>query len=88
MKCVAHLWRSIDCDGNQFILCLSPVYSFKGGAPTEAFSCESSLSRRLDDVGFDADSIRMGLSKLRHRKNSTWANIEVPAGVFELFGAG
>jgi hypothetical protein len=52
MQCIAHLWNSIDCDGNQFLLCLSPLESIEGGAPTEAFTSEKSLALRLADVGF------------------------------------
>jgi hypothetical protein len=86
MQCIAHLWNSIDCDGNHFLLCLSPLHSVEGGAPTEAFANEDSLALRLADVGFSAGSIRKNMASLRDREETIWSNVRVPSDVFAKFG--
>jgi hypothetical protein len=85
MRCIAHIWNSLDCDGNQFLLCLSPLDSTTDGAPIEAFRNEKALSRRLSGMGIAAATINDTLSKLRHRKDITWTNIEIPEDAFEDF---
>jgi hypothetical protein len=72
--------------GNSFVLCLSPLHSIEGGAPTETFANEKLLSQRLADIGFCAISIQKNIFNLRNDKDSNWSNLEVPQGVFEGFG--
>ncbi|WP_213803269.1 hypothetical protein [Granulicella sp. dw_53] len=87
MQCIAHMWSSPDCEGeNQFALCLSPTDSTEGGAPTESFANEEALSLRLTDVGFDTSSVSLNLCRLRRRETLAWSNTEVPSEVFEHFG--
>jgi hypothetical protein len=86
MQCIVHVWKSLDCDGNSFLLCLSPLNSVEGGAPTEAFADERSLAERLTDIGFSAISVRKNIFNLRNDQDANWSNLEVPSGVFEGFG--
>jgi hypothetical protein len=86
MRCIAHIWNSLDCDGNQLLLCISPLDSVAGGAPVEAFTNEKSLARRLRDIGVDSDFINEKLSSLRDHEEMTWATIEVSLNAFESFG--
>jgi hypothetical protein len=86
MRCIAHIWNSFDCDGNRFLLCLSPLDSVVGGAPVEAFPDEKSLSQRLADMGVRTDFIQNNLPNLRNLKEVTWTDIEIFQLAFESFG--
>jgi hypothetical protein len=86
MQCVAYIWNSSDYEGNTFLLCLSPLGSVEGGAPTEAFVNERALSHRLSEVGFSASSVATSLSSLRNGRDSTSSNLEVSQRVFDSFG--
>jgi hypothetical protein len=86
MQCIVHVWKSLDCDGNCFLLCVSPLNSIEGGAPIEAFADERSLAERLAAIGFSAICIRKNIFNLRNDRDANWSNLEVPNGVFERFG--
>jgi hypothetical protein len=86
MQCIVHVWKSLDCDGNCFLLCVSPLNSVEGGAPIEAFADERSLAGRLAEIGFSAMCIRKNIFNLRNDRYANWSNLEVPTGVFERFG--
>jgi hypothetical protein len=88
MRCIAHIWNSFDCDGNRFLLCLSPLDSVVGGAPVEAFPDEKSLSQRLVDMGVRTDFIQKNLPSLWNFKEVTWTDIEISQLAFESFGRG
>jgi hypothetical protein len=82
VQCIAHLWNSIDRDGNYFLLSLNPLDSVAGGAPTEAFANEKSLALRLVDLGFCVNSIQKNMSGLKDRKETVWSTVSVPPDVF------
>jgi hypothetical protein len=86
MECIAYLWNFSDCEGSNFILCLSQLESVEGGAPTEAFSNETKLSERLTDIGTHADAIVANLQSLRDGRDSTYFHLEVSQRAFEGFG--
>ena len=86
MKCVAYMWSSLDCYGNQFLLCLSPLLSVAGGIPTEAFRDKTSLALRLVDIGCTRHSINRNISNLGTQADNTWSSLEVDPRVFESFG--
>jgi hypothetical protein len=86
MRCIAHIWNSFDCDGNHFLLCLSPLDSVVGGAPVEAFRDEKSLSKRLADLGVRPAFIQKNLPNLQNLKEMTWTDIEIFQLAFESFG--
>ncbi len=86
MRCIAHMWSSTDCDGNHFLLCLSPLCSILGGAPVEAFTNKKSLALRLAEIGCKAESIVRNIAHLGSSTDDTWSYVEVPLLVFEGFG--
>jgi hypothetical protein len=86
MRCIAHIWNSHDCDGNQILLCLSPLDSLVGGAPVESFRNEKSLFQRLTTMGVEISFIKKNLSNLRRKTSITWENIEISRDDFESFG--
>ena len=87
MECIAYLWNSSDCEGNNnFILCLSQLGSVEGGAPTEAFPNETELSERLTNIGILGEAIATHLQGLRNGRDSAYFHLEVTQRAFESFG--
>jgi hypothetical protein len=87
MECIAYLWNSSDCEGNNnFTLCLSQLRSVEGGAPTEAFPNETELSERLTDIGTLGEAIATHLEGLRNGRASAYFHLEVTRRAFESFG--
>ena len=86
MRCIAHIWHTFDCDGNRFLLCLSPLDSVVGGAPVEAFPDEKSLSQRLTEMGIGTDFIQKNLPNLQSLKKMTWTDLNISQLAFESFG--
>jgi hypothetical protein len=86
MECIAYLWNSSGCEGNNYILCLSRLGSVEGGAPTETFPNETRLSERLTDIGTRADDIVAHLQCLRNGRDSAYFHLDVSQTAFESFG--
>jgi hypothetical protein len=80
MKCLVHVWRSLDPDEDRFVLRLTPLAS--GPTAFELFPDEWSLSRRLTEIGLTKTFLQMTLSNLRETCNAVWSNYEVADHVF------
>ena len=86
MKCTVHIWKSIDSEGNNFLLRLRPLYSFEHNRSVETFRNEKTLSRRLTAIGFTEDARRTSLSNLHSGNSAMWSHMEIPQAIFEGFG--
>src|ERR1700677_3320975 len=86
MQCIAHIWKSFDCEGKHFLLRLRPLYSLEHHRSVESFRNERSLSRRLAGIGFTKLSIRTSLTNLRTGENAMWSHMEIAQDIFDGFG--
>ena len=86
MKCTVHIWKSIDSEGNNFLLRLRPLYSFEHNRSVETFRNEKTLSRRLTAIGFTEDARRTSLSNLHSGSSAMWSHMEIPQAIFDGFG--
>ena len=86
MRCIAHIWNSFDCDGNQLLLCISPLNSTVGGAPVEAFASERLLCQRLREIGVQSDFLKDRYRNLQDKRATTWGSIDVSPQAFQSFG--
>jgi hypothetical protein len=80
MKCLVHIWRSLDPDENRFVLRMTPLAS--GPTAFELFPNELSLTRRLTEIGLTRSFLQTTLANLRDTSNAIWPNYDVADHVF------
>jgi hypothetical protein len=86
MRCIAHIWKSPEADGNIFRLRLTSLDSEGNRAAVEGFPNESLLSKRMVELGFTTCTCKISLSNLRDEKRAIWSNCEMAKDVFVSFG--